>query len=179
MNTKTTPEKRVVEYNTPSTSSQVSSVTNSGSTSNSVVRYDPEYAQFSQIMARMSSDMEGMRTQLANMSTSVSNIETRQSELDSRVDNLTAKVQTSSQLKSVLRSIKQTANGVASSRQKIMILNDRLASSEDASVRLQLDLERTTESELYNNLLDFRSDAQEIALVDDIVLTEEQLRSDV
>ena len=123
--------------------------------------------------------MEGMRTQPASMSTSVSNIETRQSELDNRVDNPTAKVQTSSQLKTVLRSIKQTANGVVSSRQKITLLTNRLSSVEDAGIRLQLDMERTTETEQYNNLLDFRNDAQELALVDNIVLTDEQLRSDV
>ena len=93
-------------------------------------------------------------------------------------DVMVVEVQTSSQLKSVLRSIKQTANGVVSSRQEIALLTDRLSSVDDAGIRLQLDLERTTESELYN-LLDFRSDAQEIASVDNIVLSEEQLRSDV
>jgi hypothetical protein len=97
------------------------------------------------------------------MNTSVNNIETRQSELDLRVDNLTAKVQTSSQLKTVLRTIKQTANGLVSSRQRIQLLITRLEMTGDADTQLHLNLERTKEAELSSNLADLREDARELA----------------
>ena len=178
-NNKSTPERSLSKYSTPSTGSQASSVSTIGSTTSSFVRYDPEFAQYSQAMNRMTTELEGLRTQMAAMNTSVNNIETRQSELDLRVDNLTAKVQTSSQLKAVLRTIKQTANGLVSSRQRIQLLTTRLGTTGDADILLQLNLERTKESELTSNLADLREDARELAEADNTVLADDQLRLDV
>ena len=91
-----------------------------------------------------------------SMGISVRNMEIRQCELYNRMDS------------SNLADPREDARKLAEADNFVL-----------ADIQLQLNLERTEESELTSNLADLREDARELAEADNTVLADDQLRLDV
>jgi uncharacterized protein involved in exopolysaccharide biosynthesis len=123
----------------------------------------------------MATDMEGMRQQITSM-------ESRQSDMDTRLTDVTKKVASNSQLKPVLRQIKQTATSLEGTRARIQLILQRNSQSlggADTAQAHELAMIQSTEAELINTIRDLREEAREIAAEEHFELSDTQLRNDV